>query len=296
MTRGTAVWCRHKAKANRPLGTSPIETRTTHESTCHIPYDVVEIIIAHLTHDLETLKACSLACHSWYTAAVPHLQHTLTLRRDTPSFTHGELDPPSTRDRLRPLSMLHELGLMPLVKEIRVEQWCGSGSWFSPQTFSHRDLGYFSAFTNVHTLRLRGVELNRFIPGVQRYFEHFSPTLRSIVVFNPYCTPQQLSHFLSLFSNLDDVELWHGRGCLSNNTISDTELVPFSAPKLRGRLALRDFRWVETWTHFITSCGGLRFRHIDLCESTSCAPILFKACAETLETLRFRVADGSVSK
>ena len=290
------VWRRCKAKVDRLPGNTPSETCTAHESTCHLPYEIVDIIIAHLAHDLETLKACSLACHSWYTVAVPHLQHTLILRRDTPSFTHGELNPLSTRDKLRPLAELHELGLSPLVKEIQVDQWRGAGSWFVPQTFSRRDLRHFSAFTNVHTLKLRGVEINRFVPGFEHYFEHLSPTLRSITLFNPYCTPQQLSHFLSLFPNLDNVEIWHGRGCLCNTAIPNSKLVPFSTPKLGGRLALRDFRWAETWTYHITSCGGLRFRHMDLWESTSCAPVLLEACAQTLETLRFQVADGSVSK
>jgi len=290
------IWHRCKAKVNRLLGNAPLVTRTIHESACRLPYDIVEIIIAHLIHDLETLKACSLTCHSWNTVAVPHLQHTLTLRRDTPSFTGDGLNPPSARDKLRPLSKLHEFGLMPLVKEIRIEQWCGAGSWFVPQTFSRSDLRYFSAFANVHTLKFRGVEINRFIPGVENYFKHFSPTLRSIALFNPYCTPRQLSYFLSVFSNLDDVEIWYGRGCLSSTTTSNTELVSSSTPKLRGRLALRDFRWVDTWTDLIASCGGLRFRHMDLRESTSCTPVLLEACAGTLETLRFKVADGSARK
>jgi len=293
------VWRRCKAKFNRPLGSAPLETCTTHESTPRLPYDVMEIIISYLIHDVEALRACSLACHSWNTIAVPHLQHiltTLTLRRETPSFTDDNLNPPSARDMLRPLSKLHELGLIPLVKEIRIEQWGGAGSWFVPKTFSRSDLRYFSAFTNVHTLKFRGVEINRFIPGIEKYFKHFSPTLRSIALFNPYCTPRQLSHFLSLFSNLDDVEIWYGRGCLSNTRISDAGLVSVSAPKLRGRLALRDFRWVETWTDLITSCGGLRFRHMDLRESTTCTPVLLEACAGTLETLRIKVADGSAGE
>ena len=126
---------------------------TIHESTCRFPCEIVATIVVCLTSDLDALKACSLTCRSWYIVTVPHLQHTLTLRGDAPTFTHGELNPPSTRDKLGPLSKLHELCLMPLVKEIRVEQWGGAGSWFVPQTFSRRDLGYFSTFTNVHTLK-----------------------------------------------------------------------------------------------------------------------------------------------
>ena len=68
-------------------------------------------------------------------------------------------------------------------------------------------------------------------------------------------------------------------------------LIPFSAPKLRGRLALYNFHWVDTWTHLTFLCGGLRFRHIDLRASPSCAPTLLEACAKTLETLRFHTTD-----
>lgn len=130
-------------------------------------------------------------------------------------------------------------------------------SWFVPHEFSRHDLRYFSAFVNVRTLRLQNLEIYRFIPGVERYFGHFSPTLQSISLLEPRCTPRQLSYFLSLFSNLEDIEI--ERTGAPNTTITDTKFAPFSAPKLQGRLALYDFGWVETWSHLITSCDGLRF-------------------------------------
>jgi len=74
------------------------------------------------------------------------------------------------------------------------------------------------------------------------------------------------------------------------------ELVPFSALKLRGRLALRSFGWPETLEHLIASNSDLQFRQMDLYKSAGCAPILFAACAETLETLRFGIMDGLTSK
>jgi hypothetical protein len=49
------------------------------ESACCLPHAIVEIIIAHTVDDLGALQVCSLTCHSWYIAAVPHLHHTLTL-------------------------------------------------------------------------------------------------------------------------------------------------------------------------------------------------------------------------
>ena len=185
---------------------------------------------------------------------------------------------------------------MPLVKEIRVEQWWGKAGWFVPRAFSHHDLRYFSALTNVHTLNIQRLKIYHFLPAVDRYFGHFSHTLRSITLFDPKCTPRQLSHFISLFPSLEDIRIDGGDASSPGITIPDTALVPFSAPKLQGRLTLHHFHWVETWTDLIALCGGLRFHHMDLRGSVSCAAILLKACAETLESLRFEMADSTVGK
>jgi len=121
------------------------------------------MIIACPTHDLCALKACSLICHSWYTAAVPHLYHTLTLKGITRSIN---------RSRLEPLSKLHKLGLLPPMKEIRVDQGPGSSCWFLPQALTR----HFSALVNVHTLKLKNMGISSFIPGIKRHFRHFLPT------------------------------------------------------------------------------------------------------------------------
>ena len=285
------VWHRSKAKVSRLLGNAPVEARATHESTSPIrpvplPYDILEMVIAYLTRDLGALKACSLISRSWYTAATPHLHHTLTLK-DT-----YDID----RSQMEPLSKLHEFGLLHLVKILRVKQGLGRSRWFVPQPFSELDLCNFSTLANVHTLKLQNVEIHRFIPDIELHFGRFSHTLRSITLHDPSCTPQQLSHFLSLFSNLDDIGIHTFHARAPNTIISDMELLPLSTPRLRGRLALENFTWVEVWTHLVTSCGGLRFRHMDLRMSESCAPVLFKTCAETLETLRFSIRGDPVGK
>jgi len=66
-------------------------------------------------------------------------------------------------------------------------------------TYPDRPFPYPSAFANVHTLELPGVETHHFMPGIKRYFKHLSPALRSLSLINAYCTPRQLSHFLSFF-------------------------------------------------------------------------------------------------
>ena len=276
---------RGRAKASRPPGGTPRDSRPVHEPTSgpQFPYDIVEMIIAYLTHDLRTIKTCSLICRSWYPAAAQYLHHTLTLRRGGRGINRSQLDP---------LSKLHELGLLPLVKELRVDQGPGLSCWFVPRAFNH----HFSALLNVHTLKLENLEIHRFIPSVKRYFGHFSPTLRSIALYDPSCTPQQLSHFLSHFPNLEDIEIRMSYAHMYNPAIPSTGLVPHSAPKLRGRLVLSGFIWDETLTHLISTCGGLRFHYMDLGGGPCCAPLLLKTCAETLETLRLDAREGSLSK
>ena len=183
------VWHEGKDGIYRLFSNPPSGTHIAHESTCRVPHEIVEII--HLTHEPLALKACSLTCRSWNTVAVPHLHHTLTLGNG----------PYLTRGRLKPLSKLHGLGLIPLVREIRMEQPFGVDPWFVPGAFGRRDLRYFAAFADVQTLALQCFQIYHFIPKIERYFEHFSPTVRSIVLSNLHCTPRQLFYLFSLFPN-----------------------------------------------------------------------------------------------
>ena len=102
-TPAVALSYRGEAKTDPPLGNAPLEACTTHGSTYAIPYDVLEAIMTHLIRDPDDLQACSSTCRSWYTAAVPHLHHTLTLRRTRLDVVRGQL---------RPLHELHQLGLI----------------------------------------------------------------------------------------------------------------------------------------------------------------------------------------
>lgn len=232
------------------------------------------MIIAHLIYDIQALKACSLTCYTWYTAATPHLHRT---------FVFKEAGPGQDRGGLKPLSKRHALGLLPLVKDVQIQQSCTQPRWFLPRSFSRRKLRYFSAFTNVQSLTLQQLDIHTFIPGVERYFGHFSPTLRSITLESPRCTPRQLSYFLSLFTNLDNIEI---RSFMHFKTrVPDNPLPALSTPKLRGQLSLSSFTAVDTWEDLAASCG-LRFRCIHLYPVSKCAPILLSACAETLEVLR----------
>ena len=276
------VWHRGEARINRLLGKLPSWGCTAHELTWYLPYDIMELIIDHIAHRT-TLATLSLTCRSWYLIAAPHLHHTLVLGgRKTSDIPQG---------KERPLFRLRGHPMPLAVQEIWVRR--RGESWFYPKMISRRDLRNFSAFANVHTLKIQRLEIDRFMPDIEHYFRHFSQTLQSITLLDPHCVPQQLSYFLSLFSNLDDVEIRTSGVPLPK---SKSELVSFSTPKLRGRLKLRAFPWVKVWTSLIASCGGLRFSHIDLYKSKMCAPILMEACATTLETLRLSVIDLSFGK
>jgi hypothetical protein len=129
----------------------------------------------------------------------------LVHRRGSHTFTI----PSPSRDvcELKPLYKLRRLGLAPLVKEIQVVQT--SRMWLVPWAFDSRDFGCFSDFANVQTLTFECLEISLFMPDVERYFGHFPPTLRSLTLSSvPLCTPRHLSHFLSLFPNLDDIAIW----------------------------------------------------------------------------------------
>lgn len=272
-------WHRSKAKISFLLRNAHPKMRPVHESSCRLPFETIEMIISYLARDAGTLKACSLTCRSWYTVVVPHIHHTIVLKEKTPGVSHGQLDS---------LSGLHERGRMPLVREIVIDQRSTDG-WFAPRAFSPKDLRYFSAFANVQVLKIRGMNISRFTPNIKRYFEHFSPTLRSITLSYPICSPRQLVHFLSLFPNLDHIDI--RQPFPSSARFSDAELVPFPRSKFQGQLKLCGFHLSETWVHLNAACGGLRFRSMDLRDVADCTPVLLEACAGTLESLRFYVTD-----
>ena len=285
----TTIWDRSKATLNRLFDNAKVQP--THESAPLLPYEttapvlpyeILEMIVAYFPRDLDTLKACSLTCRSWYIVLAPHIHHSLVLGKQE--------DLGTVRAGLGSLSELRGLNLIPFVKEIRVLRWGWPGGCFGPRAFSPNDLLHFTAFANVQILKIHGMDVGRFFPGIERYFQQFSPTLRSISLEDPACrSPRQLSYFLSLFPNLDDIDI---RGSYpSNAPIPKAEPFPLSTPRLQGRLTIYSFTMLKTWTHLIDLCGGLRFRHMTLRNVGGCAPTLLGACAKTLETFRFYESD-----
>jgi len=248
-----------------------------HKRTVNLPQDVLEIIVANVGDDIRSLKAFSTTCHSWYLAAVPRLHHTLALEE-------RHLDP--ARWELKPLAKLHKMDLLPFVKKL----WIRAASfdpWLSPRKFDRQTLRHFSALTNVQQLRIERFDLSKFMPGVERYFGHFAPTLRCLSLTISSGTQRQLLYFLALFQNLDDIEIEYYPITNSDATTNrDSEVaVPFSVPSLRGQLKLTHFPSETISRDMITLFGGLRFRYMDLF-SVEGSRLLMGACADTLQTVR----------
>ena len=121
-------------------------------------------------------------------------------------------------------------------------------------------------------------------------------TIYRIALANVY--PPATVIFLSLFSNLDDIEVWWDDSEFPLDQPNTTPPATFIPParKPRGRLILHEFQNFDGWKDLIVSCGGLQFRYIELYKVGSCAPILSEASAETLETFRFYFDRDPVGK
>jgi hypothetical protein len=275
----TILFQTNKAKSSPPTATrSNLEafaTETRRARTVNLPQDVLEIVIINVC-DIHRLKAFSATCYSWYLAAVPHLHRTLTLE--------DRLDP--TRAELKPLAKLCKMDLLPFVKKLWIRTPLFE-PWLLPKKFDRQSLRHFSALTNVQQLRIERFDLSKFMPGIERYFGHFAPALRSISLTISSGTQLQLLYFLGLFPNLDDIEIEYYPTANSDTTPNPgSELaVPFSIPSLGGQLKLTHFTSETTARDMITLFGGLRFRYMDLF-SVEGSRLLLDACSDTLQTVR----------
>ena len=245
-----------------------------------LPQDVVEIVISHFIYDIHSLLACSLTCHSWYIAAVPHLHHTLT--------TDNLISPDLRNSWPRPLKRLHKLGLLPLVRQLRIRREICESLTAHP-LFNQHTLRYFSMLTNLQEL---GIDyLNASCPGptTKQCLGHFSPTLRLLALTQPRGTCWQILYFIGLFPNLQDLKI-NRLFLRDEENMADATLVPLSIPPLQGWLTLVDVTGKSLVKGMITLFGGLRFRHMDLFQ-VKCMQLVLHTCAETLETLRLYPTD-----
>jgi hypothetical protein len=281
------LWYRNKAKIKPPRGETSADAPTVHPSPIsNLPQELVERIISYFIHDKHTLIACSTTCYSWYIAAVPHLHHTLTTDnhplRD--KWTEECVWP-------KPLRNSYKLGLLPLVKRLRIRLEDRRFSKFTPKQLGWRTLSYFSALTNLQELGIDNLQVSKFTPNLKRYFRHISPTLRFLALKEPEGSCRQILYFIGFFPNLQDLKLHYPIPRDERESATDARLVPLSVPPLpRGRLTLTCFTRENIVKEVISLFGGLRFRQMDLF-GVNCVRLLLSACAETLETLRLYPTD-----
>ena len=276
------LWYRGKATIQRYLTRGVLETSTSHSSPItRFPQELVDAIISYFIYDTITLLACSMTCYSWYIAAVPHLHYSLT----TDDWTTNPMD---RKHRWPiPLQRSYNLGLLSLVKRFRIRL---SSREFGPDRLSGHTLRYFSALTNLQELGIDSLQISRFMPNIQQYFGHLSPTLRFLALREPKGSCRQILYFIGLFPNLQDLKLNYYFEEEEHESEDDAALVPLSIPPLRGRLILTCFTREMLVKDMIDLFGGLRFRCMDLFR-VKCVRLLLDACAESLERLRLYPSD-----
>ena len=248
-----------------------------------LPVELVEEILSYLADDIRTLLACSRTCRSWYIVTVPHLHYSLT--------TCDDARDPADKNYWwpEPLKKMHEFDLLPLVKQFQIHIWCRH-AWFTPERLDGRNLCYFSSFKDLQELGIDKLDLSSFMPDLQRYFGHLSPTLRFLTLIHPHGTSRQIVYFIGLFPNLQDLKLHYYILRDAIEGPADKTLIPLSSPPLRGRLTLRLFTREQIVKDMITLFGGLRFHHMDLF-GVRCLQLLLEGCAETLDTLSLYPTD-----
>ena len=243
-----------------------------------LPQDIVEIIVSLLIYDTCSLLACSLTCYSWYIASFPHLHHTFVTRLGAWSRSDRKLEWP------KPLQKASKLGLLPFVKRVLVKNAVGPPRAFSRKQFNPRILQQFSALTSVQELELSYLDVPSFMPCIQRFFGHFTPTVRSLTLLSPTASCQQIIFFIGSFQNLDNLTFQGKLGSQWVELPDESTLAPPFDPPLRGQLEVFRVR-ARLLTNMVHSFGGVRFRHISLFDVAD-TRFLLGACAKTLETLQ----------
>ena len=200
------------------------------------------MIITHLIYDKRSLCACSLTCYSWYTAAVPHLHHTLIIKIEEAGNRY--------KKRRWPILLWYKdmLGLLPLVRKfhIRADDFRDPCE-VSSRTFHPCILWKFSALTNIQELGIDFLDIPKFIPWPRWYFGQFLPRVRSLALRNPRGSHRQIIYFVGLFRHLEDLKLLFTPLRRNNQMepVDDLALVPRFSPPLRGRLTMTSPRSVE---------------------------------------------------
>lgn len=265
---------------------------------CGLPPELKDMIVSYI-HDINTLCALSLTCHSWHISTLPRLHHSL---RTCVVAKHS-----NKWDRWsRPLEQLHKGHLLPLVKHLCIsatkdfgfypiphDTGFGLPSNTLPSLSSHKNLRYFSALKNLQELTIEGIQLPSITSNVKQCFGHFAPTLQSLTLSHLSASCHQILYFIGLFPNLQDLMLYDCCHGWREKTIAT--LVPLSKPPLSRWLVLKSCHQDSLVDKMTSFYGGLNFRFVELFKSIFTEQVL-PACAETLETFQLHEGDHTGEK
>lgn len=186
-----------------------------------LPLEVVEMVISYLIYDSFSLRACSLTCHSWYTAAVPHLHRTLTIQ----TYYYGWN--PSWWPK--PLEDAGALGFLPFVKRFWVLGNDSVQLGPFPMLFNSRTIRQFYTLTNVQELEVDFLDLSWFTSRLRLYFNNLMPTVRSLTLTDPKGTRRQIVFFIGHFQRLQNLKLSFSKfdvHMVGLGVVDDSALIP----------------------------------------------------------------------
>ena len=242
-----------------------------------LPQGAIGRIVAHLAHDMSSLRSCSLTCYSWYIAAVPHLHLSLAVPIEPLGI--GPEWP-------NPIRRMHALGLLPLVESLNI---CSDSEAFSPKLFNWRTLHQLSALSNLQNLGIDTLDIPSFMPRIRRYFRPFLPTVRSLHLGRSRGSDRQIIFFIGLFQQLENLSL-ESRRFYDGEPEGDLKLIPPFSPPLRGQLSAHDWAETDFFQALARSFGGLRFRAMSILDVGE-TRFLLRACAKTLQVLELHSTD-----
>jgi len=183
------------------------------------------------------------------------------------------------------------LGLLPLVRELQVVGNNYPNFWLSKKLFNFRVLRPFLTFTNVRELEIDFLDIPSFLPGIQRYFGHFPPTVRSLTLREPRGSRREIIYFIGLFQHLQDLEFSYDGAKFEEEPADDPTLTPPFIPPLRGWLTLFCFTRVDLLKDMIDLFGRIKFRYMYLWKVYGMR-LLLDACAKTLEVVVLHPTDS----
>ena len=178
---------------------------------------------------------------------------------------------------------MHLHGLLPLVKTFCLRRGSTDYRGVSPKLFNCCTLRRFSALSNVQELDLEDLDIPKFMPRIRRYFGHFVPTVRTLILKEPRGSRRQIIYFIGLFQNLQNLALYDD--AFYGGRKEDLTLVPPSIPPLQGWLTIKSFARADLLLKdMIDLFGGIRFSQLWL-YNTGGMQRLLSACAKTLRTV-----------